>query len=59
MTTPWPTSSHALCAAAPAYVEWLADALGHPVEIGTDLPRAGMSVPRLHTDTAAWVAATS
>ena len=41
---------HALCTAAPAYVEWLADALGHPVEIGADLPRAGMSVPRLHTD---------
>jgi fumarate reductase flavoprotein subunit len=40
----------ALCAAAPAYVEWLADELGYPVEIGADLPRAGMSVPRLHTD---------
>ena len=41
---------HALCAAAPEYVEWLADELGYPVEIGADLPRAGMSVPRLHTD---------
>jgi fumarate reductase flavoprotein subunit len=40
----------ALCAAAPRYVEWLAETLGYPVEIGTDLPRAGMSVPRLHTD---------
>lgn len=40
---------HALCAVAPAYVEWIAD-LGYPVEIGTDMPRAGMSVPRLHTD---------
>lgn len=40
----------ALCAAAPAYVEWIADELGYPVEIGTDLPRAGMSVPRLHSD---------
>lgn len=43
---------HAMCEAAPAYVEWLADGLGYPMEIGTDLPRAGMSVPRLHTDTA-------
>ncbi|MBO0829867.1 MAG: FAD-binding protein, partial [Streptosporangiales bacterium] len=40
---------HALCAVAPRYVEWIAD-LGYPVEIGTDMPRAGMSVPRLHTD---------
>lgn len=40
---------HALCEAAPGYVEWIAD-LGYPVEIGTDMPRAGMSVPRLHTD---------
>jgi fumarate reductase flavoprotein subunit len=39
----------ALCAVAPAYVEWLADT-GYPIEIGTDMPRAGMSVPRLHTD---------
>jgi fumarate reductase flavoprotein subunit len=41
----------ALCEAAPEYVEWLADDLGYPIEIGTDLPRAGMSVPRLHSDT--------
>ncbi|MGK5113214.1 MULTISPECIES: FAD-dependent oxidoreductase [unclassified Geodermatophilus] len=40
----------ALCRAAPEYVEWIADALGYPVELGTDMPRAGMSVPRLHTD---------
>lgn len=40
----------ALCAAAPEYVEWLAET-GYPVEIGADMPRAGMSVPRLHTDT--------
>src|SRR4051812_48044766 len=30
----------ALCEAAPEYVEWLADELGYPLEIGTDLPRA-------------------
>ena len=30
-------------------VEWIADT-GYPIEIGTDMPRAGMSVPRLHTD---------
>lgn len=41
---------HAVCEAAPRYVEWLADDLGHPVEIGLDMPRAGQSVPRLHTD---------
>jgi len=40
----------ALCAAAPCYVEWFADCLGHPVELGADMPRAGQSVPRLHTD---------
>lgn len=40
----------AVCAAAPRYVEWLADELGHPLEIGLDMPRAGQSVPRLHTD---------
>jgi hypothetical protein len=39
----------ALCEAAPAVVEWLADT-GYPIEIGADMPRAGMSVPRLHTD---------
>lgn len=41
---------HAVCAAAPRYVEWLADELGHDLEIGIDMPRAGQSVPRLHTD---------
>jgi fumarate reductase flavoprotein subunit len=40
----------ALCEAAPEDVEWLGDELGYPLEIGTDLPRAGMSVPRLHSD---------
>ena len=40
----------ALCRAAPRYVEWIADELGYPMEIGLDMPRAGMSVPRLHTD---------
>jgi fumarate reductase flavoprotein subunit len=46
----WAPVVRALCAAAPEVVEWLADELGYPVEIGTDMPRAGMSVPRLHTD---------
>lgn len=46
----WLPVVRALCEAAPAYVEWLADELGYPVEIGADMPRAGMSVPRLHTD---------
>lgn len=41
----------ALCRVAPRYVEWLADELGHPVEIGLDMARSGQSVPRLHTDT--------
>lgn len=40
----------ALCAVAPRYVEWLADCLGYPIELGLDMPRAGQSVPRLHTD---------
>ena len=40
----------AVCGAAPAYLEWLADDLGYPVELGLDMPRAGQSVPRLHTD---------
>lgn len=40
----------ALTAVAPTYVEWIADELGYPIEIGVDMPRAGMSVPRLHTD---------
>lgn len=46
----WAHVVQALCAAAPDVVEWIADALGYPVEIGTDMARAGMSVPRLHTD---------
>jgi fumarate reductase flavoprotein subunit len=46
----WAPVVQALCAAAPEVVEWLADDLGYPIEIGTDMPRAGMSVPRLHTD---------
>ncbi|NYE47174.1 fumarate reductase flavoprotein subunit [Spinactinospora alkalitolerans] len=40
----------AVCRSAPRYVEWMADELGYPIELGTDMPRAGMSVPRLHTD---------
>ena len=46
----WSDVVHALCAVAPAFVEWIADDLGYPMEIGVDMPRAGMSVPRLHTD---------
>ncbi|WP_240641545.1 FAD-binding protein [Nocardioides ferulae] len=46
----WGDIVRALCAVAPEMVEWLADELGYPVEIGADMPRAGMSVPRLHTD---------
>jgi fumarate reductase flavoprotein subunit len=46
----WAHVVHALCAVAPKVVEWIADGLGYPIEIGTDMPRAGMSVPRLHTD---------
>lgn len=45
----WRPVVEALCAVAPDLVEWIADT-GYPVEIGTDMPRAGMSVPRLHTD---------
>ncbi|MDQ7905563.1 FAD-binding protein [Phytohabitans sp. ZYX-F-186] len=45
----WRPVVEAVCAVAPAMVEWLADT-GYPIEIGTDMPRAGMSVPRLHTD---------
>lgn len=45
----WRPVVEAVCAAAPRFVEWLADS-GYPVELGTDMPRAGMSVPRLHTD---------
>ncbi|WP_253943714.1 FAD-dependent oxidoreductase [Nocardioides marmotae] len=46
----WAPVVRALCDVAPLLVEWLADELGYPVEIGADMPRAGMSVPRLHTD---------
>ena len=46
----WRPVVEALCAAAPEFVEWIADT-GYPVEIGADMPRAGMSAPRLHTDT--------
>jgi len=45
----WRPIVTAVCSAAPAVVEWIADS-GYPVEIGVDLPRAGMSVPRLHSD---------
>lgn len=45
----WRPVVEAICAVAPSFVEWLADT-GYPVELGTDMPRAGMSVPRLHTD---------
>ena len=45
----WRPVVEALCAAAPHVVEWIAGT-GYPIEIGTDMPRAGMSVPRLHTD---------
>ena len=41
---------HAVCAAAPQYVDWLLDDIGHELEVGIDMPRAGQSVPRLHTD---------
>lgn len=43
---------HAVCAAAPQYVDWLVDEIGHQLEVGIDMPRAGQSVPRLHTDAA-------
>ena len=45
----WRPVVEALCAVAPDVVEWIADT-GYPIEIGADMPRAGMSVPRLHTD---------
>ncbi|MDH2412989.1 FAD-binding protein [Nocardioides sp. CER19] len=45
----WRPVVEAVCAVAPLLVEWIADT-GYPVEIGADMPRAGMSVPRLHTD---------
>jgi fumarate reductase flavoprotein subunit len=46
----WAHVVHALCAVAPDVVEWIADELDYPIEIGLDMPRAGMSVPRLHAD---------
>ena len=45
----WRPVVAALCEAAPELVEWIADT-GYPIEIGADMPRAGMSAPRLHTD---------
>jgi fumarate reductase flavoprotein subunit len=42
--------THAICAAAPHYVDWLVDEVGHRLEVGVDMPRSGQSVPRLHTD---------
>ncbi|MER6815417.1 FAD-dependent oxidoreductase [Spirillospora sp. NPDC000708] len=46
----WRPVVEALCAAAPRIVEWIADT-GYPIELGTDMPRAGMTALRLHTDT--------
>lgn len=40
----------ALTAVAPDYVHWIADDLGHPLDVGTDMTRHGISVPRLHAD---------
>jgi fumarate reductase flavoprotein subunit len=45
----WRPVVEALCDVAPVLVEWIADS-GYPIEIGADMPRAGMSAPRLHTD---------
>ena len=45
----WRPVVEAVCRVAPAFVEWLSGT-GYPVELGVDMPRAGMSVPRLHTD---------
>lgn len=42
----------ALCGVAADYVHWVADDLGYPMDIGTDMARKGMSVPRLHADPA-------
>ena len=42
----------ALCAVAPDYVHWIADDLGYPMDVGVDMARKGMSVPRLHADPA-------
>ena len=49
----------ALCAVAPDYVHWIADDLGYPMDVGVDMARKGMSVPRLHADPGAsrWRAA--
>lgn len=40
----------ALTAVAPDYVHWIVDDLGYPLEVGLDMTRHGMSVPRLHAD---------
>lgn len=40
----------AVCRVAPVMVEWLADELAYPIEIGLNLPRAGMAAIRLHSD---------
>lgn len=42
----------ALCGVAPDYVHWIAGELGYPMEVGLDMARKGMSVPRLHADPA-------
>lgn len=42
----------ALCTVAPDYVHWIADDLGYPMDVGLDMARKGMSVPRLHADPA-------
>ena len=44
--------AEALCAVAPDYVHWIADELGYPMDVGVDMARKGMSVPRLHADPA-------
>ncbi|MFI0368906.1 FAD-dependent oxidoreductase [Actinomadura sp. 1N219] len=46
----WRQVVEALCGAAPEMVHWIADT-GYPIELGTDMPRAGMTARRLHTDT--------
>ena len=42
----------ALCDVAADYVHWIADDLGYPMDVGIDMARKGMSVPRLHADPA-------
>lgn len=42
----------ALCGVAADYVHWIADELGYPMDVGIDMARKGMSVPRLHADPA-------